>query len=102
MRISDWSSDVCSSDLARPDEAGQASASRRHRAPTADVERDFGDGGGGVFLLHLVALKIFVAVWHQQQHQILKSRIVADQEQRVGAIGGGANHFEQEIGRAHV
>src|SRR3546814_11890099 len=52
MRISDWSSDVCSSDLARPrrfhrqmDRAGgpRPAAHRRHRRRTRDARR----GGAG-------------------------------------------------------
>src|SRR3546814_995958 len=57
MRISDWSSDVCSSDLSAPDEAGLAS---------------FEEGGGA--LAHVVG----------GEHQAELRGFVRSEERRVG------------------
>src|SRR3546814_17075866 len=53
MRISDWSSDVCSSDLAA-DEHGLEFCRRRGRAGAADVDDDVLDDGGLLLRRELV------------------------------------------------
>src|SRR3546814_3939283 len=49
MRISDWSSDVCSSDLVRDRAADEARDIERVEAPVADLDtgREIGGGPGG-------------------------------------------------------
>src|SRR3546814_10383252 len=90
MRISDCSSDVCSSDL--------RAARHRHRWPIV-VETDFGDGRGGIFGRGLGAQRIARIVGHQQQHQLLQPRIVADQQHTLGFAGKAVDHVEQRRGR---
>src|SRR3546814_6652049 len=97
MRISDWSSDVCSSDLVAVRRGDDAYVGADRRAPA--------DGG------------VLALLQHAQQAGLRLQRHVADLVEKQGAAGGlleaaGGAHrgagegallvAEQQIGRAHV
>src|SRR3546814_11751360 len=64
MRISDWSSDVCSSDLRRSDRRGGGGGDRRWRADARSrrYALDHGDGRCGACRARMTAERIELAV----------------------------------------
>src|SRR3546814_377575 len=86
MRISDWSSDVCSSDLvrqARGEEVGHGAApAETHRAEPAVAALDLAQetGGGEEVLAHLVLVELA----EQRARRVLVAGVAAEWEQRVG------------------
>src|SRR3546814_12313771 len=86
MRISDWSSDVCSSDLvrqARGEEVGHGAApAEAHRAEPAVAALDLAQetGGGAEVLAHLVLVELA----EQRARRVLVAGVAAEREPRVG------------------
>src|SRR3546814_15821141 len=97
MRISDWSSDVCSSDLAffrqvllEPaqvivlgDAGAEDEEALRPRLGDGEVADDLAGG-----------------IQHRREHQAAFSRHAIGQQVRPPALGAGSRHFVLEIGRA--
>src|SRR3546814_17638727 len=85
MRISDWSSDVCSSDLvrqARGEEVGHGAApAEAHRAEPAVAALDLAQetGGGEEVLAHLVLVELA----EQRARRVLVAGVAAEGDQRV-------------------
>src|SRR3546814_10229670 len=100
MRISDWSSDVCSSDLGSAGAAGFA-AERKH---ALDQPVDISAAGAEIDDAHAQAVAAVERGRRQRDfsggHQLcLYAGVDAIDRFRAGAVGPVA---EAEIGRAHV
>src|SRR3546814_5960683 len=94
MRISDWSSDVCSSDLFEPHARNIDFVGRLQRDVEADeVEQAAADRGKPVAADPLASRRRFAP--HAGQHRHLRRALAHDAITRLGKA-------ETEIGRAHV
>src|SRR3546814_6651704 len=105
MRISDWSSDVCSSDLKRGKKAGSITLCKRRRAAdglstSAEVGHDSPRGDSGADRVGGKRL----AIWRNDAGPCLETAVG---EQNIGGDDDrrGTRAFRDpviEIGRAHV
>src|SRR3546814_3341164 len=83
MRISDWSSDVCSSDLIAPD-------GLIHRPGPANIMHKVPLQGQGTLF------KVIVMV---RRHLVRVARFLRDREEVHHHIGGSVEHAEAALGR---
>src|SRR3546814_2412760 len=100
MRISDWSSDVCSSDLIAPSQAGEGSVGLMRRFPLIAT----------LIVALAVAAMIGLGVW-QLQRMTWKDGLLNSYASAQGLpsidwpVSPDPQHpplFRREIGRAHV
>src|SRR3546814_2691283 len=97
MRISDWSSDVCSSDLVVSRSPQMALGGQRRHALLQLLE------GPGLDLAHaLAAHAIFLAQLLQSQRIVAQAALAQDMPLAVGELVHGLDHEDAavEIGRA--